>query len=193
MATQDILYQLQSWGLYEIVLPFLLIFTIVFAILEKTKIFGTEENNPRTKINAVISGILGLLIVNQFEIVDRLNLFLPKISLFIVIAVMFLVLLGVFGAKTSEGFSGILLGIAAIVSLIVIYWALTPYIGLDFYGPSWLESWVYNNSGALIFLIIIGIIIWAVVSPPRTGGSGGDSIFKRIGDEIDRGLGHKHS
>ena len=187
MAAQDILAQLQSLGLYEIVLPFLLIFTIVFAILEKTQIFGKDK----TKINMVISLILGLLIVNQFEIVDKLNLFLPKISLFIVVAVMFLVLLGVFGAKTSEGFSGILLGIAAIVSLVVIYWALTPYIGLDFYGPSWRESWVYNNSGALSFLIIIGIIIWAVVSPPKTGASG-DSIFKKIGDEVDRALGHKH-
>ena len=30
-------------GIYDVILPFLLIFTIVFAILEKTKVFGTEE------------------------------------------------------------------------------------------------------------------------------------------------------
>ena len=28
-------------GIYDVVLPFLLVFTIVFAILEKTKVFGT--------------------------------------------------------------------------------------------------------------------------------------------------------
>lgn len=189
MAVQDILYQLQSSGLYEIALPFLLIFTIVFAILEKTKIFGTnKEGDPKANINAVVSIILGLLIVNQFEIVDRLNLFLPKVSLFIVVAIMFLVLLGVFGAKVETGFSGVLLGLAAIFSIVVIYWALTPYAGLDFYGPSWLESWVYDNSGTLIFLIIIGIIIWAVVSPPKKGK--GDT-FGKLGDAIDRSFGKK--
>ena len=187
MATQDILYQLQSSGLYEIALPFLLIFTIVFAILEKTKIFGADKGGePKSKINAVVSLIMGLLIVNQFEIVDRLNLFLPKVSLFIVVAIMFLILLGVFGAKVSEGFNGFLLLIFAIISLFIIYWALTPSIGLDFIGPSWLESWVYDNSGTLIFLVVLGIIIWAVVSKPKTGG--GDT-FNKFGTAIDRMFG----
>ena len=30
-------------GIYDVVLPFLLTFTIVFAILEKTKVLGTES------------------------------------------------------------------------------------------------------------------------------------------------------
>ncbi|AJF62391.1 MAG: hypothetical protein QT11_C0001G0242 [archaeon GW2011_AR20] len=186
MAAQDILYQLQSSGLYEIALPFLLIFTITFAILEKTKIFGAgKDQEPRSNINVVVSVILGLLIINQFEIVDRLNLFLPKVSLFIVVAIMFLILLGVFGANISEGFSGILLLIFAIVSLFVIYWALTPYVGLDFIGPYWLESWVYDNSSTLIFLVIIGIIIWAVVKKPR----GNNDTFTKFGETIDKMFG----
>ncbi|MEK6907578.1 MAG: hypothetical protein AABW45_03550 [Nanoarchaeota archaeon] len=182
MAVQDILYNLQSSGLYEIALPFLLIFTITFAILEKTSIFGKEKS----RINAIVAVILGLLIINQFEIVDRLNLFLPKISLFIVVAIMFLVLLGVFGANIETGFSGVLLGVAAIFSLLVVYWALTPYVGLDFFGPSWLESWVYDNSGTLIFLVIVGIIIWSVVSKPKTGTH--DS-FEKFGNTIDKMFG----
>ena len=186
MAAQDILYQLQSSGLYEIALPFLLIFTITFAILEKTKIFGAgKDQEPRSNINVVVSVILGLLIINQFEIVDRLNLFLPKVSLFIVVAIMFLILLGVFGANISEGFSGILLLIFAIVSLFVIYWALTPYVGLDFIGPYWLESWVYDNSSPLIFLVIIGIIIGAVVKKPR----GNNDTFTKFGETIDKMFG----
>ena len=30
-------------GIFDGVLPFLLVFTIVFALLEKTKVFGTEK------------------------------------------------------------------------------------------------------------------------------------------------------
>ena len=148
MAVQDILYQLQSSGLYEIALPFLLIFTIVFAILEKTKIFGIDKNNePRSKINAVIAIILGLLIVNQFEIVDRLNLFLPKVSLFIVVAIMFLILLGVFGARVESGFSGVLLGLAAIVSLLVIY---------SVRASEFKDFWPFVLFGLVIFALVMG-------------------------------------
>ncbi len=34
---------LNDIGLYDVVLPFLLVFTLVFAILEKTKLLGMSE------------------------------------------------------------------------------------------------------------------------------------------------------
>ena len=34
---------LQEIGFYDVVLPFLLVFTVFFGVLEKTKIFGTED------------------------------------------------------------------------------------------------------------------------------------------------------
>ena len=41
----------KEFGLFSVVLPFLLVFTIVFAILEKTKVLGTEgkkdEEHPK--------------------------------------------------------------------------------------------------------------------------------------------------
>ena len=56
MATvADIFYQLQSSGFYEFALPFLLVFTIVFAILEKTKLFGGGKKN----INLIIGIVVG--------------------------------------------------------------------------------------------------------------------------------------
>ena len=40
-------------GVYDIILPFLLVFTIMFAILEKTKVLGVENvgGNETTKKN----------------------------------------------------------------------------------------------------------------------------------------------
>ena len=38
-------------GIYDVVLPFILVFTIMFAILERTKIFGTEGEKKFTKKN----------------------------------------------------------------------------------------------------------------------------------------------
>ena len=39
---REVLLFFEQIGIYDVVLPFLLVFTIVFAILEKTKLFGTE-------------------------------------------------------------------------------------------------------------------------------------------------------
>src|SRR3989344_7034227 len=91
----DLFFKLQGLGIYEYLLPFLLIFSITFAIFEKTKILGTEKKN----INIIVSIIIGLVFVTQFSLVSTLNSFLPKISLFIVVAVMALILFGIFVAK----------------------------------------------------------------------------------------------
>ena len=39
---------LNTLGVYDIILPFLLVFTLVFAILEKTKVLGTEKVGDKT-------------------------------------------------------------------------------------------------------------------------------------------------
>ncbi len=172
----DIFSQLQSSGFFEFALPFLLVFTIVFAILEKTKVFGVDaDKEPKKNINLIVSIVIALIFINQFEIIDRLNLFIPKVSLFIIIAVMFLVLIGVFGANVHEGFSGIMLFLFTIVSLLIIYWALLPSAGGDLFGgggSSDIGFWLQDNASTLLLLVIVGIIIWAVAGPKKKEGGG---------------------
>ena len=168
----SLFYTLESNSVFEFVLPFLLIFTITFAILEKTKILGsTTEGGSRKNINAVVALILGLLMVTQFEIVQTMNNFLPKISLFLVIAVMFMVLVSLFGANLENGFSGILLGIATIITLVVIYWALGPSLGFEV--PWWIEY----NWQTILFVVILVIIMFIII--------GGGGRRKAVGDYVD--------
>ena len=53
---------LEQIGIYDVILPFLLVFTIIFAILEKTKVLGTEtiEGKRYTKknINAMVAFVI---------------------------------------------------------------------------------------------------------------------------------------
>ena len=71
MTLYDTFQNLQQMGFYDYILPFLLIFTIIFAILEKTRIFGTEPgttNEPRKNINLVVALIIGLIVMVQTPI-----------------------------------------------------------------------------------------------------------------------------
>lgn len=177
---QDVFAQLQDIGLYDFLLPFLLVFTIVFAILEKTYLFGKVGNESKRNINAVVALILGLIIVNQFEIIQSLNTFLPKISFFIVISLMVLILFGLFGANVEQGLGGFLLAGAAIISLIATYWALGP--SLDFRVP----YWVQDNATTIIVLLIILIIIFAVVSG---GGNRQNNTFDTWHNNLEKMFG----
>ncbi|MBS3134281.1 hypothetical protein J4214_03550 [Candidatus Woesearchaeota archaeon] len=170
---QYLFLQLQGFGLYEFVLPFLLVFTIVFAILEKIRIFGTRPNGePKTNINAVVALVIGLFFVNNFIIISRLNYFLPKISLFIIISIMTLVLFGILGANVEKGLGPLGMLVGAIISVIFIYWSLAPTLDLDFLVPYWVQ--IYWPT--LLVLVIILIIIFSVI--------GGSSSSNRDWDKI---------
>ena len=171
VLVNDLFYQLQGSGVYEYILPFLLIFAITFAILEKTQVLGKDKKN----INVIVSVIIGLIFVTQFSLVYTLNNFLPKISLYIVVAVMAMILFGIFGAKVHEGLGSLGLLIAAVVSLFVIYWGLSPSLGFE------LPYWIQDNFDVILVLIVIFIVIALVVG----GSSKGSKVdFNKIADDL---------
>jgi len=169
----SIFYFFESNGVFEFLLPFLLVFVIFFAVLQKIQIF------PSTKVNAVLSVILGLLIVTQFEIVQTMTNFLPKVSLFLVIAVMFMFLIGLFGINMTEGFSGIFLGIATLVSLFVMYWALGPSIGISNLS---IPYWITDNQSLIIVLITVAVIWFVIANTNKKKRSGWEIAKKLPGD-----------
>ena len=93
MAEESVLagaiQMLQRMGFFDILLPFLLVFAIVYGILEKTGIFGEKRHD----INAVIALVIGLMVAVTTFVVNILTGFLPLVGLLAVIIVMFLMLL----------------------------------------------------------------------------------------------------
>jgi len=116
---------LQSEVMTQFIYPFLLIFFIVFAILEKTKMFGAEKK----QINALVSLVISLIFVSAIFpkiIVGNLMLFLV---LGIVIIFVGLLMWGflsgkeagenLIGAKTLKWFGGLLV----IALAVAVIWA----------------------------------------------------------------------
>ncbi len=152
--------ELQAMGVYDYVLPFLLMFAITFAILEKLKIFGDKSN-----INLLVSLIMGLVLVSRPDITFMINNFIPKISLFILVILMFLIVFGIFGGRT-EGWESYGIIIALVVCIVAVIWALYPG-GL--YGlPYWLRP--DSRDKAWIVLLITIVVAIAFIK-----GKGNDS------------------
>jgi hypothetical protein len=168
---EQIIIQLKDIGVYDYILPFLLVFTILFAILEKIKIFGTDKKN----VNVVVSIIIGFLLIVQTPLVYIMNNFLGKISLFIIVVIMFLLVTGIFGVDAEGGFTGTSGMIAIIICILAIFWALSP--GL-FDLPSWL-----NPSSSDIAVIILIVVIIATIAF-IVGGKKQESVIERMGKEM---------
>ena len=63
-------------GGFDVVLPFLLVFAVTFAILRKIKLFGDKKNG-----DAIVSIILAAFLISATEVVELLVAFLPRVSM----------------------------------------------------------------------------------------------------------------
>ncbi len=152
MAEETIL---QHWILTKFVFPFLLIFFIVFAVLEKTKVLGDDKK----QLNAMISFVIGLIFVGSVfpkEVVGNLILFLT-VSLIVVFVI--LLLWGFVSVDKQTEFSvgsGMKkFGAAVIIiaTIIAVIWATGSgdFIIRILFKQSWSKSFWTN------FLFIIAI------------------------------------
>lgn len=138
----------------KFLLPFLLIFFIAFAILEKTKLLGEKK-----QINALISFVIGLIFVGAVYpklVVENLILYLS-----VAIVAIFVVLLiwGFIFGEIKEGKAAnrlkFILGILASISFVgAVIWATGWYtsIGDFFSSNSGLNQAIFTN---VLFLIVI--------------------------------------
>lgn len=160
----SLFYQIESSGFYEFVLPFFLVFTIVFGILEKTKIFGEVDNRPRSNLNVVLAIILALTILLNTDIIFLLNNTLPKLSFFIVIAVLVMLLVALFHTPEEGKNISVPLTWATLLAIGAVLWSLAT----SYYGEELWPYWIYLDDSTIsfiFFLVLFGIIVYIVTGP----------------------------
>jgi len=179
---------LQQWGLYDVILPFILIFAVLYAILQQTKIFnepklkqdGTPELDagkpvmgPNKKVNLIISLAISLMIViphvtggfysSNVDPINILNSLLPSTMAIVVAVLVFLILAGVVGGGTEAGVTTVIV-IVAILAVVGFIAALTTSV-FPYGLPSWLSFMTDPSMQALLLVLLIGgIIIWYIQS-----------------------------
>ncbi|MBD3304555.1 hypothetical protein GF343_05405 [Candidatus Woesearchaeota archaeon] len=174
---------LQKIGIYDVVLPFLLTFTIVFAILEKTKILGSEdiEGKQYTKknLNAMVAFVIGFLVIASGKLVEAITTVSANIIILLLLSVFFLMLVGTFFKSGEDvaltGWWRYLFMIIMFVGIVAIFLSA---IKTDA-GISWLQvmlNWIsmfWTSTAVASIILIIGIIVfvWLMVSPPNWGKS----------------------
>ncbi len=121
----DAIEFMDASGIYDVILPFLLIFVITYAIFDRINIFSIENK----KFNLIISLVISLVTViahvtnatpRGYDAVEVINTVVPSIILVVVISIALLILIGSFGGETKGNnlafyFSATSLGLMAII------------------------------------------------------------------------------
>lgn len=186
---REVLEFLGRLGVYDVILPFLLVFSISFAILEKTKIFGTikldGEEYTRKSYNSIVAFCLGFFVVASTRLVAIINVGLANVAVIMVAFVSFMLAIGVFYGESDnifgdEGIRKMRIPIVILTFLSVIMIMLNV-IKTDS-GQSWFDiiyrfiaaNWNSNVVGSIILLgLLIGFVGWVSRSPSK-GAVGGD-------------------
>ena len=165
-------------GVYDVVLPFILTFTIMFAILERTQILGVtktkDEPQSRKNLNAMVSFVVGFMVVASSQLVSAITKVSSELILVLLLIVFFMMLVGVlrtheelkegklFGDKDRAWQIGFMVVVAVSIALIFLDAITTAD------GTTWLEhfmDWLaqfYTNSAVAAIILIIAIIIFMV-------------------------------
>lgn len=154
----------------EVILPFVLIFTIVFGVLQKAKIFGEKKK----QIDAIVALVIGLFVISfakAIGIIVQLSAFL---AVALVVVIVFLLLIGSF---TKEGdvdkvFSDNMRKLIGIPVIIAFFIAVIYIAGIWDYILE--KNFFLGNSsnllGTAIFVVIIVGTIWFVMRGDKSSG-----------------------
>ena len=177
--TYDIIQTLQYWGLSDIIVPFILVFTIVFAVLENIKIL------PEKRFNVIVALAMALAVVvphvtNSYpgdaDVVNIINESLPSVGVIVIGIMMTLLLIGTFGWKFAG--TSVLNPIIAIGAFLTVLYIFGRSAGWYPYGygfMDWLDLYISPETWSLFVIILVfGLLVYFIVRPePKQTDKGG--------------------
>jgi len=180
VSANSLISALQQYGFVDFVIPFILIFAVVYALLQQAKLFGSGEDAK--KYNLVIALAIGLIITiphvlspQPNDAVSIMQRFLPE---FVYIALAILVVLMLLGMFTEEpGKKGLISGIAGLLAVAYLVVMIVSAIG-DYNIP--LAIFQDPNLVAVIIIILVFALVIYYVTGKEGEGIGFDKAEKWV-------------
>ena len=197
MAIEQIFTWFMTSGAYDALLPFFLVFTLVFAFLQKSKLFDKgDSDGSGKKFNVMLALIIGLMVVvpsvtNSYpsgaDPVKLMQEVLPNVVLWVVAIFAFWLLLAAFGmpvpfGQPTQGFQGFI----TVVSVIVVATIFGHAAG--WFPESWgVSEWLNTIDESvlqviLIIAITIGLLVWLLSDNTTSPPPGRKNAIQSIGD-----------
>ena len=146
----------------QFLLPFLLSFFIVFAILEKTKLFGEGKK----QLNALTAFVVGLIFITAIYpklVVSNLILFMTValVAIFVILLIWGFIMGDYSKFQENKVLKWILVVVAGIAFIAALIWAAGWYDGLvSFFSNAGLNQTILTN---VVFVVVIAVALALVL------------------------------
>lgn len=179
----DMIKTLADFGVWDVVLPFMLVFTIVYFVLSNVAkgMFGksgegdTEKDN--TKFAMIIALVIALGVViphvtNSYppglDVVDIMNAALPQVAVVAIAIVGMMILLGLFQIKIVDFHNYGISSFIVIVSIGLIIYIFGDAAGWGWQLPRWLSFLRDSQLQSLVIAILVfGLMIRFITGPKK--------------------------
>jgi len=159
----DIFFQWESLGVFDFVLPFLLVFVIVYGIMVSTKFFGSNKG-----VYVIIALVIALMSLRyQYFLSSFLSELFPRLGIGLAILLALLILVGVFIGDKDNYWRYILMAIGAVI-FIVILWQTSDRLGWYWAGNLGSDTVGFIILGVLIIGAIVAVVISNSTSESKT-------------------------
>ncbi len=157
----NLLAKWEQIGVFSYVLPFLIIFALVFAILRQMHLF--KENVAVGSILALTVALMSL----QFEFVPRFfaEIF-PRLGVGLAVILVVLIMIGMFMDPRKSGLMWTLLAVGGIIVVVVL---IKSAGALGWSSGDLIQEHWGTILGLIVFLAFIGIIIGTAVGSKKPG------------------------
>ncbi len=177
---------LDEIGIYDVVLPFLLVFAIVFAVLEKTRVLGVEKiegvEYTKKNINAIVAFVVGFLVVISTRLVAAINEAMANIVLLLLVSISFLLLVGSFYHYEEQvslvgSWRSFFMIVVFVIIVMIFLNAIKTEGGESWLGVFWnflANNWATSYTASIILLVVVIIVILFITheKKPSKGGGG---------------------
>jgi len=151
----DIFYQWEYLGVFDYLLPFLLVFAVVYGILSSTNFLGRNRS-----VYVIIAVVIGLISLRwQYFLSSFLSEAFPRLGIGLTIILGLLILVGMFISEDETRYWGWGLAAIGFITAIIIFYQTFESLGYYMWGYG-------SDTAGLIILavLLIGVIIAVAAS-----------------------------
>lgn len=142
----------------QILLIFILLFTLVFGVLQKSKLFG----DGKKQIDALIALAIALLTTSVAYALDIIKNLVPFLAVGLVIILVFILLIGLFHSDAKDGFKSPkwMTTTAIVIAFVVLLVAVVYVTGFwSYLSGLWKGSGTNIIGNIVTVAIVIGVVV----------------------------------
>jgi hypothetical protein len=168
---REIVLQMSQYGVFDILMPFVFVFALVFAILEKINVFQNKG------VNLVLSMVIAFFTISNAYISSFFMYLFANLALGVAILLVLVILLG-FALKEEEDKDiwKWIFGIAGGALFLVVIGRsglLNVLFGANIYYI------IQQNAPLIIILLIVGLMIFAIYNSSKKGNKDEEMVLKK--------------